>query len=155
MSSISSIHHDPIEGYVCYVKNLPPDITSSALRDLFQCFGNVIHGFVAYEPDQTDKRNRVSTGYGYVSYKTKEEHAMARKLGECIAIGRKNIACSDKLFPTIEHHRAIYWGERAGGPVLGNTKPFVAAGVGEGVKVTSKEAAESDRPRKKSRWGRV
>eukprot|EP00520_Triparma_pacifica_P008179 CAMPEP_0118639296 /NCGR_PEP_ID=MMETSP0785-20121206/4144_1 /TAXON_ID=91992 /ORGANISM="Bolidomonas pacifica, Strain CCMP 1866" /LENGTH=74 /DNA_ID=CAMNT_0006530607 /DNA_START=533 /DNA_END=753 /DNA_ORIENTATION=- len=73
---------------------------------------------------------RVPTTYGCVSFGTKEEHDMAVKLGNCIEVGRKKLVCSAKIFPTLQHHRALFWGEDAMVPVSGNIKPHIAATQG-------------------------
>ena len=108
----------------------------------------VSYAYVAYEPDQSDKSQRFVTGYGCLSFLNEEESDMAVSSGNCIEIGREKLLCQRKIFPTIEHHRAIYWGENAETPCSGSVKPYLAAKM-----KLNKE--DDERPRKKSRWGKV
>ncbi|GMH72725.1 hypothetical protein TrRE_jg11660, partial [Triparma retinervis] len=91
---------------------------------------------------------RTVTSYGCVSFSSSEECGIAVELGKCIEIGRQKLLCQRRIFPTLEHHRAIYWGEEAEVPSDGSVKPYIAAKV---AKVKTEE--EDERPKKKSRWG--
>lgn len=67
-----------------YVGNLPWDVTKARLEEIFSKFGEIEDAMVA-----SDKRTRRSRGFGFVTFKNKEDAKKAIEEMNGKEVGRK------------------------------------------------------------------